>query len=323
MSAYRTTAPSSANAIPLSHQPPGKPPAKPEDKLTFAQARDAWLARWQEHDQLTHADRALVTQVYRHFNRVHFEKTGELLAWPAWKTIAARARLSKASVFRGFRKLERLGALEIKHGRYNHQTKRRAGNIYRAIDQGFILRPTKVSNRDRPRFQDETRLVDSDSLKNDSLILSSGSLATAPLTGALARPEEGRGYPMKENSNGLQPSEGQPLRAESPSPPMSARPPSEGSGLAAALRQLEEAGLVRRRGAGRDAEQRAGDLAVLERYRAAAAESSAQQAPRGAQSHVEIIEELSPTKAGARVFIKEVWPPALGPPGELEPRWRQ
>jgi hypothetical protein len=167
------TAPSRANLIPLNRQLAASPPAKPEDKLTFAQARDAWLARWQEQDQLTHADRALVTQVYRHFNRVHFEKTGgELLAWPAWKTIAARARLSKSSVFRGFRKLERLGALEIKHGRYNHQTKRRAGNIYRAIDQGFILRPTKVSNRDRPRFQDETRLFDSDSLnKNDSLNL--------------------------------------------------------------------------------------------------------------------------------------------------------
>ena len=43
-------------------------------------------------DRLTHADQALVTQIYAHFNWTHFEKSGELLAWPSWETIAAEAK---------------------------------------------------------------------------------------------------------------------------------------------------------------------------------------------------------------------------------------
>jgi hypothetical protein len=138
---------------------------------TFAQAREAWLRRWHEDARLTHADRAVVTQVFLHFNTRHFERTGELLAWPGWETVATEGRLSKASVFRGFRRLEQLGALAIEHGRYNHGTKKRAGNIYRGFpDQGFRVRPSKVSNRDKARFQGETRLVDRDSTNRDSSI---------------------------------------------------------------------------------------------------------------------------------------------------------
>jgi DNA-binding IclR family transcriptional regulator len=50
--------------------------------------------------------------------------------------------LSKASVYRGLKKLERLGALQIEHGRYNPQTKNAPTTT---IKQGFILRQTKVS----------------------------------------------------------------------------------------------------------------------------------------------------------------------------------
>jgi hypothetical protein len=123
----------------------------------FAEAREHWQDHWEADKRLSHADKTLINQICRHFNRREFENTGRLLAWPSWATITARGHLSKATIFRGFRKLERLGALEIQHGRYNHQTKKRAKNVYRAI---------------RPRFHPKTHqgfILKQDSLNLDSL----------------------------------------------------------------------------------------------------------------------------------------------------------
>ena len=140
-------------------------------KLTFAQAREAWLDRWQADIRLTHADRALCIQIYRHFNRSHYEDTRELLAWPSWNTIARRAKLSEPSIRRGFRKLERLGALEIIHGGRDVRTGWNLANKYLAPP--VTLTGGHPSNRHKSTGQDDGRLVDSDSLnKDDSLSLS-------------------------------------------------------------------------------------------------------------------------------------------------------
>jgi DNA-binding Lrp family transcriptional regulator len=126
------TAPSSAELQPA-NQPKG-----------FAQASKGWLQRWHADHRLSHSDRTFCTQLYLYFNELHFEKTGELLAWPSWNTLMARTGLSETSVFRRLRNLERLGALEIEHGRYNHETKRRAGNLYRARESNLApVQPCK------------------------------------------------------------------------------------------------------------------------------------------------------------------------------------
>jgi len=140
----------------ISFQPPNVKPT------TFAQAREAWLQRWQGESQLTHADQALVTQVFLHFNTSHFERTGQLLAWPTWETVGIRARLSEASVFRAFRKLKRLGALEIIHGGRDPRTGWKLPNKYLAIlSPPFTVKGGHLSGRQQATFQDESRLFES------------------------------------------------------------------------------------------------------------------------------------------------------------------
>jgi hypothetical protein len=127
------TAPSSALQP---HRQANQPEAR---ALKFAQASKIWLQGWHADRRLSHSDRTLCTQIYLHFNQTHFEKTGELLAWPGWTSLMAKTGLSKTSVFRRLRNLERLGAFGVEHGCYNHETKRRAGNRYHA------KKPTKVA----------------------------------------------------------------------------------------------------------------------------------------------------------------------------------
>jgi hypothetical protein len=117
--------------------------------LKFIQASKTWLQQWHEDSRLNHSERTLCTLIFLHFNAQRFERTGELVAWPGWKTLMAGGRLSKASVYRGLKKLERLGALQIEHGRYNPQTKKRANNYYKArfhpeTDQGFRVKQDSV-----------------------------------------------------------------------------------------------------------------------------------------------------------------------------------
>jgi hypothetical protein len=189
----------------------------------------------------------VLTQVFLHFNRQHYEQSGgELLAFPKWETVGEAGHLSKASIFRAFLKLEGLGAFEIEHGRYNHKTKKRARNVYRVPDQGFILRPTKVSNRDRPRFQDETRLFDID----DSLIEGSLTKNYSLREASLSKPSS-EDFPSSDSPSAPQ---GPASVPKGPPPPGSARPPSPKPRSEEARWRREEA----------EAKAR------LERYRAAA-----------------------------------------------------
>jgi len=210
------------------------PPAK--SGLTFAQAREAWLRRWQAERRLTHADRALVTQVYLHFNRLHFESTGELLAWQGWKTIATRAGLSEASIFRGLRKLERLSALEIIHRGRDPKTGWRLPNEYLAINSPpFAMKGGHLSNGKEATLQDESRLAEAiDSLsQEDSLKIERDSRGgpSAPKK-ENRKPREGskptedsNPLPLNSSSEGFPPSNSS-SAPKGPPPPGSARPPS-------------------------------------------------------------------------------------------------
>lgn len=135
-----TTLISSSNVVPL------RPDPDPEG---FAQTRERWLSRWFGDPRLKHSHRALLTQIFLHFNTDHFKETGHLLAWPSWqKLMAATGGLSETSVFRGLGVLERLGAIEVEHGRYDHKTKKRAGNRYLVTKSN--LAPAQPCNGDQP-----------------------------------------------------------------------------------------------------------------------------------------------------------------------------
>jgi len=145
------------------------------ERAPFNQTREAWLRQWHAHNKLTHADRTLVTQVYLNFNRDHYEKRGELIAWPSWETIAAKGRLSIPSIDRGFRILEHLGALEIVRRR-DPKTGQNQGNTYIATYQDDRRPPIKAT------YQDESRLSDIDSLiyRNDPSAEGEGSSSATP-----------------------------------------------------------------------------------------------------------------------------------------------
>jgi hypothetical protein len=105
----------------------------------FAQARDAWLSRCLADRRFPHSAKTLCARVSLYFNSDHFKKTGgDLLAWPKWETLVAETGLSKRSIARLLKHLERLGAFEVEHGRYDHKTKKRARNRY-------LVRKSKVT----------------------------------------------------------------------------------------------------------------------------------------------------------------------------------
>ena len=189
-----TTAPSSAEILQFEPNQPANRPEHNARALKFAQASKTWLQQWHEDRRLSQSEKTVCTQIYLHFNMIRFEKSGKLVAWPSWATLMARTGLGKTSVFRRLRNLERFGALQIEHGRYNQETKKRIGNLYRAReskvasaqpskeDQGCISVPNQGCTS-------ATRLGDRDSV-NISKRADQGSLP-ATLEGS----KQGSGLP--------------------------------------------------------------------------------------------------------------------------------
>jgi AraC-like DNA-binding protein len=135
----------------------------------FARTRDAWLKMVLAERRLTASDIRLCVALFLHFNFKRYAKTDKLLAWPSWETIAAEAHLSKASIARGFQKLEQLGALKITHGGRDPVTRWKLQNRYEALlPPGLKLRPGQVSKRDKSRSQEGTRLDERDSMKKNA-----------------------------------------------------------------------------------------------------------------------------------------------------------
>jgi hypothetical protein len=145
-------------------------PFQPQPE-SFVQAAEAWLDKWHEDPRLSQSDKNLCTRLYRHFNRARFERTGELLAWPGWATLMAQAGLSKMSVFRGLRRLEKLGGLKILHGGRDAKTGWKLPNQYLAIiplSRGNRLIPGQVTFNTKTRYQDVTRLVEERLVEKDT-----------------------------------------------------------------------------------------------------------------------------------------------------------
>jgi hypothetical protein len=165
-----TTTSSSAEIIPLEPSPP----LKPNGRRTFAQARDAWLKMVLADQRLTAGEARLCAALTLHFNYGQYDNSGELMAWPAWKTLMAESTLCKMTVFRSLENLERFGVLSVERGRYDPATKRRAGNRYRALLPRYPVRylgPQLSEQSSRPRYQTKVThaLHDSSSQRLDEL----------------------------------------------------------------------------------------------------------------------------------------------------------
>jgi hypothetical protein len=207
---------------------PGPQPEHKARRPTFAQASKAWLRALVISRHVTDAEARVCAALFPFFNNEHYELTGELEAWPAWETLMAESGKSKATVDRALRKLERIGALEIEHGRYDDVTKRRAGNRYHVplnfLDQGLTsetLRPdqglrARSQSKVSPVRQDSvSRLGESDSVRKKERI----KIGNSRKDGEDRKPESKRsekGSPS--NSKSSEP-------VEVPHPPSSAGPP--------------------------------------------------------------------------------------------------
>jgi hypothetical protein len=121
------------------------------DKPPFAAAAKAWLRITTAHRRLTAGEARLCSALYQHFNFEHYEKTGELIAWPSWKTLMAWSALSKTTIFNAIVKLERLRLLEVEHGRFDGATRKRAGNVYHVPPRFGVVNPAPDQGS-KPRF---------------------------------------------------------------------------------------------------------------------------------------------------------------------------
>jgi len=141
---------------------------KANSKPTFQQAKDDWLEYWQADRRLRHSDRTLCTRLYLDFNRRHYNETGQLVAWRGWESLMAKTVLGKTALSIAIKRLERFEAIDVDHGRYDHATKKRAGNQYHARLPRFApvnLAGTKVHKQgSRPRFTTKVQTCEQDSL---------------------------------------------------------------------------------------------------------------------------------------------------------------
>jgi len=110
---------------------------EPEPEPGFAHTGKAWLSRFQSDPRLSLSDKAIATQIFLHFNFEHFDKTGDLLAWPSWQSLMDATGLKRSCVHKSLRRLAELGAFEIGRGPYDRENKKRSNNRY-------IVRTSKV-----------------------------------------------------------------------------------------------------------------------------------------------------------------------------------
>jgi len=163
---------------------------------TFAAVSKAWLKTTLAHPLLTDANKTFGTALYLYFNVKHFGKTGgELKAWPSWDTLTAEFGLSRTTINESAEQLERCQLLDIKRGRYNRTTQRRAGNEYYARlpsrPQGAEFVPCQgAESVPNPRCAVWTVLSDSPSPHGESRLGESDRAKRGLPSGPSARREE-------------------------------------------------------------------------------------------------------------------------------------
>jgi len=106
----------------------------PASGKSFTADAKRWWKMAMGHPNLGLADRIFCSAIYDGFNTGIYKQTGgQLVAWPSWDKISAEFGLGKTAIFESQKRVESLGLLAVDHGRYDHTTKRREHNTYRAI----------------------------------------------------------------------------------------------------------------------------------------------------------------------------------------------
>src|SRR5262249_30994759 len=101
----------------------------PSSAESFIAAGKAWLKTTLTHPLLTDANKKFGTAIYLHFNFNHYERTGELKAWPGWDTLTTFG-LSRTTINESAGRLEHFQLLDVRRGRYDRAARRREGNEY-------------------------------------------------------------------------------------------------------------------------------------------------------------------------------------------------
>jgi len=163
---------------------------------SFWTASKAWLEITQTHPLLHHADKTFGAALYLKFNYKHYEKTGELKAWPSWATLETHG-LSKATINESAERYERFHLLEVKRGLYNRAAQRRAGNEYYArFPQGTEIIPCPYQGMDQGTESIPNPRYDQQTVRGDSPLLRGESIRGEPLSAEI--PEEAkRGLPKE------------------------------------------------------------------------------------------------------------------------------
>jgi len=193
-----------------------------DDKLSFATASKAWLKTVLADTELTPGEARLGAALFLHFNFEHYDNTSELIAWPAQETLMAETALGKTTVSKGINKLESRRLIEVERSRYDHATKKRAGNIYHVPPRYGRADLAHDHQGPGPRSETKVRPSGRDSVSR---------LGESRLGEKKERIKK-IGNPRKQGQEKKEASEPSPSEAPSsdpvktPYPPSSARPPS-------------------------------------------------------------------------------------------------
>ena len=177
---------------------------------------------------LTDGNKTVGSAIFLHFNYEHFDKTGELIAWPSWQTLMTETALGKTAIHESIAQLEQFRLLEVERGRYDHTAQRRAGNIYH-VPPRFAV--TKLAPRFATKVRDQGSQCEQDSTNR------LGESRLGERKKDIARKRKKVGLPRKEGQeeeSKQEPREDLPSPSNSksfepvktPYPPSSARPPS-------------------------------------------------------------------------------------------------
>src|SRR5262245_45585461 len=140
------------------------------DKPIFAAASREWLKRTHTHPFLTDGTKTLCTALYLYFNVKHYQKTGELIAYPTWGRLMREFGLSQTTIYESLAQLEQCRLIEIERGRYDRAAGKRTRNLYRVPrfpEVGAYRQPSEYEGN-QPS-ENEQYYVDSTSRLGESL----------------------------------------------------------------------------------------------------------------------------------------------------------
>jgi Helix-turn-helix domain len=124
------------------------PTAAERAKAFYKAARD-WHTQVRRARSVSQRAKIVASVLTDHFNRIHFDSCGELMAFPSISTIDKESGMSRHTVFTALKDLEGLGYIKIKKGR--------GGRGYAAGNRYIATFPPAVASEDSSKAREGTR----------------------------------------------------------------------------------------------------------------------------------------------------------------------